>query len=41
MVIVPSIWYENCPYSVLETLAIGKPIIGSWIGGIPELVRKR
>ena len=40
MVIVPSIWYENCPYSVLETLAIGKPIIGSWIGGIPELVRK-
>lgn len=37
-VVVPSIWYENCPYSILETLAIGKPIIGSNMGGIPELV---
>lgn len=37
-VIVPSIWYENCPYSVMETLAIGKPVIGADIGGIPELV---
>ena len=36
--VVPSIWYENCPYSVLETLSIGKPIIGADIGGIPELV---
>ena len=38
-VVVPSIWYENCPYSVMETLAIGKPVIGSNIGGIPELVK--
>ncbi len=38
-IVVPSIWYENCPYSVLETLAIGKPIIGSNLGGIPELVK--
>lgn len=38
-VVVPSIWYENCPYSILETLAIGKPIIGANIAGIPELVR--
>lgn len=37
-VVVPSIWYENCPYSVMETLAIGKPVIGADIGGIPELV---
>lgn len=37
-VVVPSIWYENCPYSILETLSIGKPIVGSRIGGIPELV---
>lgn len=37
-VVVPSIWYENCPYSILETLAIGKPIIGSKIAGIPELI---
>lgn len=38
-VVIPSIWYENCPYSVMETLAIGKPVIGADIGGIPELVQ--
>lgn len=38
-IIVPSIWYENCPYSILETLAIGKPVIGANIAGIPELVK--
>lgn len=38
-VTVPSICFENCPYSVLETMEIGKPIIGSKIGGIPELVK--
>ena len=37
-IVVPSIWYENCPYSVMETLAIGKPVIGADIAGIPELV---
>lgn len=40
-VIVPSIWYENCPYSVMETLAVGKPVIGANIGGIPELVKNK
>lgn len=38
-VVVPSIWYENCPYSILEAFAIGKPVIGSEIGGIPELIK--
>lgn len=38
-IVVPSIWYENCPYSVIETLAIGKPVIGANIAGIPELVK--
>ena len=37
-IVVPSVWYENCPYSILETMAIGKPIIGSNLGGIPELI---
>ena len=39
-VVVPSIWYENCPYSILETLATGKAVIGSKIGGIPELIEQ-
>ncbi len=37
-VVVPSTCNENCPYSILETMAIGKPIIASDRGGIPELV---
>lgn len=37
-VVLPSIWYENCPYSILETFAMGKPVVGSRIGGIPELI---
>ncbi len=30
--------YENNPRSVIESFALGKPVIGSRIGGIPELV---
>ncbi|MEW6557426.1 MAG: glycosyltransferase family 4 protein [Elusimicrobiota bacterium] len=38
-VVLPSEWYENNPISVLEAFALGKPVIGSRIGGIPELVK--
>jgi len=37
-VLVPSLWYENFPYTILESLAMGKLVIASWIGGIPELI---
>lgn len=37
-VVLPSEWYENAPMSVLESFALGKPVIGATIGGIPELV---
>ncbi|MFV0268561.1 MAG: glycosyltransferase family 4 protein [Draconibacterium sp.] len=37
-VVVPSEWYENCSMFVLESMAYGKPVIGSRIGGIPEQV---
>lgn len=36
---VPSEWYENNPRSIIEAFALGKPVVGSRIGGIPELVR--
>ncbi len=36
--IITSQCYENCPNSVLESLALGKPVIGANIGGIPELI---
>ena len=37
-VVVPSEVYENCSMSVLESMALGKPVIGSKIGGIPEQI---
>jgi glycosyltransferase involved in cell wall biosynthesis len=37
-IVVPSEWYENAPLSVLEAYALGKPVIASAIGGLPELV---
>ncbi len=37
-VVVPSEWYENCPMTILEAFAAGRPVIGSDIGGIPELI---
>jgi glycosyltransferase involved in cell wall biosynthesis len=37
-VVVPSEWYENAPLTVLEAAALGKPLIVSDIGGLPELV---
>jgi glycosyltransferase involved in cell wall biosynthesis len=36
--VVPSLWYENMPYSILEAFASGKPVVTSQIGGIPEIV---
>jgi glycosyltransferase involved in cell wall biosynthesis len=37
-VILPSQWYENGPYSAMEAMALGKPLIVSQYGGLPELV---
>ena len=37
-VVLPSEWYENAPMSILESYALGKPVIGARIGGIPEMV---
>ncbi|MGQ0644808.1 MAG: glycosyltransferase family 4 protein [Elusimicrobiota bacterium] len=36
--IFPSECYENCPYSVLESLASGTPVVASRFGGTRELV---
>ena len=38
--IYPSEWYENCPFSVMESQMYGTPVLGANIGGIPELIQK-
>ena len=38
LTVYPSVWYENCPFSVMESIMYGTPVVGSKIGGIPELI---
>ena len=37
--VYPSEWYENCPFSVMESQMYGTPVLGAKIGGIPELIQ--
>ncbi len=39
--IYPSEWYENCPFSVMESQERFVPVLGADIGGIPELVEDK
>lgn len=36
--VYPSVWYENCPFSVMESIILGTPVVGADTGGIPELI---
>ncbi len=38
VVVLPSEWYENGPYSAMEAMAKGRPLIVSNLGGLLELV---
>ncbi len=40
-VVVPSEWYENSPLIIYESFAMGKPVIASNMGGMPELVDQK
>jgi len=37
-VIVPSQWYENYPMSVIESMALGKPVLAAKLGGLTEMI---
>ena len=38
--VIPSEWYEPFGRTVIEAYALGKPVIGSRMGGIPELIKE-
>ena len=38
VMILPSVWYENCPLNILETHSFGVPVITMNSGGMAELV---
>ena len=39
LTLVPSLWHEPFGYVVLESLAVGTPVIGSDRGALPELLK--
>lgn len=41
VVVVPSIHPDPCPRVMVESMALAKPMIGSNIGGIPEVIKNK
>ena len=41
LIIIPSLWPENFPYTVLESFALAKPVLAARVGGLPELIRNK
>jgi glycosyltransferase involved in cell wall biosynthesis len=39
LIVVPLLWYENTPFSMLEALWFGLPVVASDLGGIAEIVQ--
>ena len=37
-IIVPSKWYEGFPMTIVESFALGVPVIGSDLGNISEII---
>ena len=38
IVVIPSVWPENLPTVCVEAMALGRPVIGTATGGIPEMI---
>ena len=38
VIVAPSEWYENCPYAIMQSMAKGKIVVASKIGGLPQLI---
>ncbi len=37
--VFPSIWLENCPMAIQESIFLGTPVVASNIGGIPDMIK--
>jgi glycosyltransferase involved in cell wall biosynthesis len=40
LTVVPSVWYDNSPVVIYESLLAGTPVLGSTLGGISELIEE-
>jgi glycosyltransferase involved in cell wall biosynthesis len=40
LTVVPSVWFDNSPVVIYESLQMGTPVVGSAFGGIPELIHE-
>lgn len=40
LVLVPSVWHENSPVVIYQSFQVGVPVVGSRLGGTPELIRE-
>ena len=38
IVVIPSVWPENFPTVCSEAMSAGRPVIGTRVGGIPEMI---
>ena len=38
-IVIPSIWAENMPLSLIEALSLNKIVIAAEIGGLPEIIK--
>lgn len=36
--VIPSEWYDNLPFSALESLGAGRPVVASRLGGLSEII---
>ena len=40
LLVVPSVWYENCPLTIIEAMINGKAVIASRLGGNVDLIEE-